>query len=282
MFRLGVVVMTFGLTVGCGASIPSPTEPRSALPAPGALSVSADRATLLVGQSSQLRAFVTTIDGSIVDVSASADWKSSDAAVCRIGSTGIADALSAGRATITATWRSFSTSTALAVADSIRGRVTDYQTGSGVPGVVVQFADGSHDTGGTTDVNGTFLMSLRAIGPFTVSVDGQIAGTARVTGARYRGDLMIDNSRCVARYGTLADARTLKPVAGASVSLAGVTTTSGPDGWYRIDLGCPSTGTIGFNTTFLYVTHPDYAPRSQIMGRGIQRVARLDLDLEPK
>ncbi len=58
------------------------------------------------------------------------------------------------------------------------------------------------------------------------------------------------------------------------------TTISEPDGWYRIDLGCPATGTIGFNTTFMTVTHPNYAKREQVVGRGISGVSRIDLDLD--
>jgi hypothetical protein len=33
-------------------------------------------------------------------------------------------------------------------------------------------------------------------------------------------------------------------------------------------------------TTFMLVTHPNYAPRQQVVGRGIQGVRRVDLDLE--
>jgi hypothetical protein len=101
-----------------------------------------------------------------------------------------------------------------------------------------------------------------------------------VTGSGYRGDLLVRGGTCISRYGTLADARTLRPVGGATVSLGGQTAISEPDGWYRIDLGCPSTGTIGFNTTFMRVSHPNYAMREQVVGRGIQRVSRLDVDLE--
>jgi hypothetical protein len=101
-----------------------------------------------------------------------------------------------------------------------------------------------------------------------------------VTGSGYRGDLLVRGGTCISRYGTLADARTLRPVGGATVSLGGQTAISEPDGWYRIDLGCPSTETIGFNTTFMRVSHPNYAMREQVVGRGIQRVSRLDVDLE--
>jgi SAM-dependent methyltransferase len=113
-----------------------------------------------------------------------------------------------------------------------------------------------------------------------------LVGTGRVKGSTYHGDLLIDSGTCVSRYGTLADARTLRPVAGATVSVGSGTavtlgtTVSGPNGWYRVDLGCPTNGLIGFNTTFLYVAHPNYASRDQVVGRGVHGVRRLDLDLE--
>jgi hypothetical protein len=260
--------------IGCHPSTPSPTE--------SSLAISADRALMLLGESAQLRAIVTYTDGSVVDVSASTLWKSSDETVFSVLPNGVVRAISAGRATITAMWRSFSTSFALAAEDSIRGRVSDFRTEAAVPGVVVRFAGESQDTAGTTDANGVFFISMPGTGRFDVWVDSTPAGDAQVTGSGYRGDLIIDSGTCVSRYGTLADARTLKPVVGASVSVAGGTAPSGPDGWYRIDLGCPSTGTLGYNTTFLYVTHPNYTPRSKLVGRGVRGVARLDLNLDPK
>jgi hypothetical protein len=52
-------------------------------------------------------------------------------------------------------------------------------------------------------------------------------------------------------------------------------------GWYDIPLGC--TGTcIGFNTTFLYVTHPNYADGQFVAGRGVCFVERRDYELARK
>ena len=164
---------------------------------------------------------------------------------------------------------------------SIRGHVLDFRTQVGISGVVVQFAAESQvaDIRATTDASGSYVMSVPIFGPLTVSVDGVFVGTGRVTGPTYRGDLLIDSGTCISRYGTLADARTLRPVAGATVTVGGGTTISGADGWYRIDLGCPTMNLPG-NTTFVYVTHPNYTPRQQVVGRGVQGVRRVDLDLE--
>lgn len=163
----------------------------------------------------------------------------------------------------------------------VRGRVIDFRTQAGVSGVVVRFGGESAlgDSRATTDPSGSYAISVPFIGLSTVSLDGVPVGTVRVTGRAFRGDLLFDSGTCISRYGALTDARTLSPVAGATVSLGGRTAISGADGWYRIDLGCPQTNLPG-GTTFMYVTHPNYASRQQVVGRGIQGVRRLDLDLE--
>jgi hypothetical protein len=109
-------------------------------------------------------------------------------------------------------------------------------------------------------------------------------GRIRVTGPTYRADFLVRPGTCVSRYGTLADARTLRPIAGATVSLSlgGGSVISETDGWYRIDLGCPTSGQVGFNTTVIYVSHPNYVDQSQVVGRGVAGVTRLDFELQAR
>jgi hypothetical protein len=165
---------------------------------------------------------------------------------------------------------------------SVGGEVLAFGTETGVPGAVVQFRGGREvgETHATTDASGHYVLSLSTVGTFTILVNDIYVGFGIVTGSRYRGDLLIRGGTCISRYGTLADARTQRPVGGATVSVGAGTTISEPDGWYRVDLGCPSTGTIGSGTTFMSVTHPSYAPQQQVVGRGIQGVSRIDLDLD--
>jgi hypothetical protein len=160
----------------------------------------------------------------------------------------------------------------------VSGRVVDFATGVGVSGLTVRFGD----TTAVTGVEGGYLFALPAIGLYEPSIDGVRMGSSRVTGSTYRGDFLVRPGTCVSRYGTLTDGRTLRPVAGAGVSLGGQQVTSGPDGWYRIDLGCPENGWLGFNTTFIYASHPAYADKSQVVGRGIAGVIRLDLELQQR
>lgn len=165
----------------------------------------------------------------------------------------------------------------------LRGTVFDFQTQTPISGAVVRvgtdpFAGGAE---AVTDRNGRYsLPQPTHTGMFYYfAVKNSFAGRGYPAGSDYRGDLLIDGGTCVTRYGLVIDARTLRAIAGASVGSA--FTTSG-DGWYRIDWGCPSSGTIGLNTTFLTASHPSYNSQQQVLGRGIQRVERLDFLLEPR
>jgi len=228
---------------------------------------------------------VTYSDGSVVDAAGVSAWKSSDDTIWEVSSTGVVTAVNLGRATITVTVSSLSASIELTAEKrstglSIRGGVLDFSTQTGVAGTVVQFSSRAGVAFAMTDANGLYVMSVPTADSFEVSVDNAFVGLVRVTWSAYRGDLLVKGGPCITRYGRLTDARTLRPVSGATVSLLEGTTVSGPDGWYRVDLGCPSTGKIGFNTTVLNVTHPDYARRWFVVGRGAQGVQRVDLDLE--
>jgi hypothetical protein len=157
---------------------------------------------------------------------------------------------------------------------TVSGRVLDFGTGLGVSGATVVFSDTA-----VTDANGSYTMTVPP-GSYTPLVDGVAMGDARVRGSSYRGDLLVRSHLCISRYGTLTDARTPRPVVDATVSLAGRSVKSGSDGWYRIDLGCTDNGLFGFNTTFIYVSHPNYVDYSQVVGRGVYKAFRLDLELQ--
>ncbi len=164
---------------------------------------------------------------------------------------------------------------------TIRGTVRDFLTGAPRALARLQF---TADPGGgvTTTVangSGTYGITLPAVGAYTVLQDDVYAGTLQVTGPTYVGDLLIDTGSCTSRYGVLTDARTARPVSGATVALPQRSVTSGGDGSYRIDLGCEPS--LSFSTTFITATHPAYRERQQVVGRGVHNVVRLDLVLEP-
>jgi hypothetical protein len=152
----------------------------------------------------------------------------------------------------------------------------DFWTSLGVSGANVVFGD----TSAVSDVGGSYVLVVPTTGPYEPRVDGVLMGYSRVTGSTYRGDFLVRPGDCVTRYGTLADARTRRPVFGATVSLGGQTVMSEPGGWYRIDLGCPANGWFGFNTTFIYISHPNYVNLEQVVGRGVRGTMRLDFELQ--
>jgi hypothetical protein len=166
------------------------------------------------------------------------------------------------------------TPTTPSVGVRVSGRVLDFTTGLGVSGATVVFGNTA-----VTNAGGSYAIIVPA-GSYEPLVDGVWMGQARVRDSIYRGDLLVRSGLCVSRYGTLTDARTQRPVVDATVSLAGQSVRSGFDGWYRIDLGCTENGLYGFNTTFIYVSHPNYVAYSQVVGRGVYKVSRLDLELD--
>ena len=162
----------------------------------------------------------------------------------------------------------------------ISGRTLDFATTAGVSGATVAFGDMTT----MTDAAGSYTLTIPAIGRYEPMVDGRWMGISRVTGSAYRGDFLVRPGTCVSRYGTLADARTRTPVVGATVKFVGPgindSAVSGLDGWYRIDLGCPANGLVGFNTTLISVSHPSYVTYSESVGRGVGGVSRLDFALQ--
>lgn len=164
---------------------------------------------------------------------------------------------------------------------TVRGQVLDYGDGSPLANVTVRFAsDGpGFQAQATTDAIGMYVATLPTAFPLVVRIDDLFVGMLRAATRLPRGDLFIDRTTCVARYGVILDGRTLRPIAGAAVSLTGRSVMTGADGWYRIDLGCPEV-TFPGGTTVISVSASGYVPRQQVVGRGVQGVSRLDLGLE--
>jgi len=179
------------------------------------------------------------------------------------------------------------------VSVAVSGRVLDWQTGTGVAGALVAFGDSECFANGdgsitfrriaaaTSDSSGTYSLTVPRTGAYCLTLDGRLIGQSNVSGPSYRGDFLTHVGTCVSRYGAIASGRTGRPVAGATVSLFNTKTTTDADGWYRIDLGCPSDSWVGFNTTFMYVSHPDYADSSRVVGRGVFGTERIDVDVYP-
>jgi hypothetical protein len=166
---------------------------------------------------------------------------------------------------------------------SVSGRALDYSANIGVPNVAV--AVGNYDFSGrfvaqvstVTDAAGSYTLSIAA-GTYLTRV-GDGFGSIEVIGMTRRSDFFVNVGTCVGRYGTITDMLSGRPVSGARVELIGITVSSDADGWYRVDLGCPANGIIGFNTTFMHVVHADYGDVSRVVGRGVSGVERFDVSL---
>jgi len=161
----------------------------------------------------------------------------------------------------------------------VSGRILDFATNAGVPGAAVTFGESTT----VTDADGSYTLVIPMSGRFDPVVDGRSMGSSQVTGSAYRGDFFVHPGICVARYGTVTDARTLRPIAGATVSLGDKRVISENDGWYRIDLGCPTSpfpGLAGIGTTFINISHPNFAGLSRVIGRGVFSVYRADFELQ--
>jgi hypothetical protein len=170
----------------------------------------------------------------------------------------------------------------------VSGQVVDFQTSASVSGATVAFGDLLSATAlpgdpkSVTDSAGSYRLSLMT-GEYHVWIDNVYSGLARVRKGVNRIDLLAHDAGCTVRYGTVGDASTGRPIVGASVSLVGVTATSGSDGTYRLDFGCR--GPFAFSGTIeMAVTRSGYQDRTVPMGRGenLTRAIRQDVDLAPR
>jgi hypothetical protein len=116
--------------------------------------------------------------------------------------------------------------------------VFDYMTGVGVANATVSFSGAT----AVTDNTGAYSVAIPASGVFQPTIEGRVVGTSRISGPSYRGDFFVNPGICVGRYGTVTDAKTFRPIPGATVDLGGKQVLTGSDGWYRLDLGCPTNG----------------------------------------
>jgi hypothetical protein len=147
---------------------------------------------------------------------------------------------------------------------------------------------GTEISGGTeivTDVNGRYTLPQppHTGQPYYFTVNDTLIGRGYPVGEDYRGDLLVNPGTCVSRYGVVIDTRTLQPLAEVSLAiLTNTLATTRINGWYRIDWGCPASGWVGFNTTFLRASHPNYHSHDALLGRGISGSQRLDFILSAK
>jgi len=162
---------------------------------------------------------------------------------------------------------------------AITGRLIEFFSRQTVRSATIEFRTtaGAPVTATVTDAAGNYSATLPRGGEYLVFIDGTAAGIA-YAGTSFRGDLLTHGGTCVARYGTVTDA-TGRPVANANVSVGALRAVTARDGWYSIEFGCPSNGTIGTDTILIDVSADGYASLARAVGRGITGVQRLDVAL---
>lgn len=171
----------------------------------------------------------------------------------------------------------------------VRGTVVDFQTAKPIAGAVVAFSTsgGASPSGASavTDATGQYtLPEPQGAGRFIFYVDGRNVGAGYPRGANNRaGDVAVDRGLCVTRYGMVLDRTTYLPIVNAQIiNLSNrLLATTDRDGWFQFDFGC-GVASLGFNTTWVTATHPDYNPQSFSGGRGWSGVSRDDVLLTRK
>jgi hypothetical protein len=159
---------------------------------------------------------------------------------------------------------------------SVSGTVLDFQTDAAIRGANVTIGGAT----ATTNDSGVYSLKVQAGGERTVSIDGELVAIVEMRDRTYRGDFYAHIAGCVARYGTVVDKQSRRPVYGARVSAGGAAVGTDQTGWFRLPLGCSGAQCVGFNTTFLSITHPSYVDGSFVAGRGVCFVRRVDYELE--
>ena len=115
----------------------------------------------------------------------------------------------------------------------ISGTVRDYRSGAGISSAKVRF----RSTETITDSYGHYAMTVeRDRDP--IHVNGVLAGEVSALRSRTDVDLLVNGGSCRAWYGTVVEAFTGTPVAGAQIQLGGRQAETDDAGTYRFDLGC--------------------------------------------
>jgi len=143
------------------------------------------------------------------------------------------------------------------------GRVFDERAARGVGGVTLTWTpEGAVETTTTgvtvvTDSTGGYALHLTDPGPYVVAGGSAgITGLVRLAGTLDLVNFYVNTGGCPTVYGRIVDAMTRRPVSDAQVGWAGITSTTGITGEYRLTFECGRSP--GANTTIVSVTHPNY------------------------
>jgi hypothetical protein len=146
------------------------------------------------------------------------------------------------------------------------GRTVD-PTGAPVANVTLNLMASDRIIGtATSATDGSFRIDGIAPNSYTIllHVNGgpeQSGGLIRLLGGLNPHDVLV--STCKIPYGTVHDAATGRPIAGAKVTIFYLDTTTDANGRYQLDFGCEY---VPGSTIIMRAEHPDYEP-SQTLNR---------------
>lgn len=167
---------------------------------PTALAVTPTSATVAKGASQTFAAKATMSDNTVQDVSAVATWASNNTSVATVDTHGIATTVSAGSATITATYSGLNASAALTVTPPTLAKIVVSPTGESIAkGQTLQFAaNGIWSDNSTQDMTATVSWSTSDAAIATVNDAGLAAsigvGTVTVTATSGTGPTAVSGS----------------------------------------------------------------------------------------
>ena len=163
--------------------------------------------------------------------------------------------------------RSSPTEPSLEGTATLSGVVSYAETGAPVAGARVAafmaVVKGTPRSGeAVTDVAGRYSLSVPS-GTYIVSVfapgaTSQSFVQSIVIGGTAFSNFQISANGCVTLSGRVVDGNTMAGISGATIDFLGQHVVTGEDGRYRMDLGCPPTGS---GNQPIAVDHPDYQRR---------------------
>ena len=153
------------------------------------------------------------------------------------------------------------------------GRVLDFATGAAIPGARVVFRPFNDGDGHATvaDAEGVYRLDVPPA-EYLVYVDDDFATAIVARMPSARGHVYAGAEGCSAIYGLVGDPRSGAGIQGVTVQSGSVTTTTGADGWYRLDYGCGVD--FGFGTMVATFSKPGHDAVTRVVGRGVPQGAR--------
>jgi hypothetical protein len=164
---------------------------------------------------------------------------------------------------------------------TVVGKVLSMESRQPVANARVIFSD-SHDVPfeATSAADGTYSIAGLTPGFYSIRAGTQIAGNVRLDAGVNARDLFIADPKCIVQYGTVRNAQTGRPIAGAKVSIFNREVTTSADGSYSIDFGC--NGTVEGSTILILASADGYVPFSIMTRASFLCTCSYDIRLEPR